>query len=266
MGKILDAYMKKYGGAEKPAAPADVDAVFAALFGSEKTAAADDGEKTAAVYEELGRRLAREAWASDATEKAAAADPGAPTQDEIQKVAAELINEMISGEEKTASGDEFAQLFGEKTAEDPVKVAAQVEVIEGLIKGACAGNAKAVELFSQIYKAANVAANPSLRQRIVDAFKAMATKTQGGLTAVRNALVTGAKAVGSGASAAGAKTVAGAKAVGGAAARGAKAVGGAAKEVGGVARAFPGSAAALAGGGAALGGLGTYALTRRNKD
>lgn len=253
MGKILEAYLAKYGGDDKAAAPADVDAVFASIFGAEKTAEAkDDGVKIAAVYEELGRRLAREAWAAEAPageEKVAAEEV---SKEEIQKVAAELLNEMLAGEEKTAGADEFSQLFGEKPAEDEAKTAAQAEVIEGVIKAACAGNAQAVETFGRLYKVASTAAGASLRQRIVDVMKSMASKTKGGLDAVRSSLVAGAKSVGSKAKAVGAK----AKDIGG------KAVG-AAKEVGQVARAFPGQSAALAGAGAGLGALGGYALSRR---
>jgi hypothetical protein len=253
MGKILEAYLSKYGGEEKKASTSDVDAVFASIFGTEKVAEVkEDGEKVAAVYEALGRRLAREAWAAEAAGVEKEASEEAPAE-EVQKVAAELINEMLSGEEKTAS-DELAEVLGEKPAEDEVKTAAQVHVLEGVIKAACAGNEKAAGLFEQIKEAAT-AASPSLRQKLVAALKNVASATKGGLDAVRNALVKGKG-----------KAVAGAKAVGSKAkAIGGKAVG-AAKEVGQVAKAFPGASAAMAGAGVGIGALGAYALSRRKKD
>jgi hypothetical protein len=267
MGKILEAYLKKYGGEEKTAAPADVNAVFASLFGEEKTAS-DESVKTAAVYEELGRRLAREAFASDSVEKVAAEGSDEVSSDELQKAAAEIVNELLSGTEKTAAeGDEFDQLFGTAVAEDEVKTAAQAEVIEGIIKGACAGNAQAVALFSELCKVAAVGTygeavySPSLRSKIVGVLKSLAEKTKGGYAAVRAALSTGMAHVQG-------KAKGAYRAVAGTPARsmGGELMGGRKGGLVGAIKKNPKTSAGIAAGALGAGALGAYAMSRRGKE
>jgi colicin import membrane protein len=118
---LMDLYKKTYGGADKTAAAGKPgEDILSELLGEKAASEATTEEtKTAAAYEELGRQLARESFATDVL----GLDP------ESEKTAA-VIAELLSGPEKTA----------EKTEE---KVADKKETKEA---AADAGDALLIEL------------------------------------------------------------------------------------------------------------------------
>jgi hypothetical protein len=191
MSSLMQEYLKKYGGetTEKKAAADDPGKLLADLFstdeGQEKKA---EAEKLAAVYDELGRRLARETFAAEqlglteektaeekgeekGAEKTASADDPAKMllallqpEKEAEKTAAtkeddgfgKFLEAITGGEEKTAEQAELEKYaaLGEKLAMG--FLAGKKDLIAGIMKRVGglirAGSTKAKAVASGFYQ------------------------------------------------------------------------------------------------------------------
>lgn len=238
MSSLMEQYLKKYGGAtvEKQAEAKDDPAqLLASLFseneGQEKQA---EAEKLAAVYDELGRRLARETFAAEhlglteggekTAEQQAAEKQAAEKQADGQELVGLLKSLLEPQQEKTAADDGFADFL--KALEGAGKQEKTAEEIE-------------LEKYTQL--GAKLAAG--YVQGAKDIVMKILQRIQGMAQAGGAAVAQKAQAVGKGFMGA---------------VRGPEGVAQ-------VAKAFPGQAALLAGGGAAV-GAGAGALARGGGD
>lgn len=205
---LMTIFKKAYAGEKTAAAqPTSGEQLLNELLGKE--AADDQNVKLAAAYDELGRRLAREAFAAEVLGQQETEKTGEATTDDtvLDSIMANITGEEApAAEEKVAekSGDEVDALIAAVTGEEApaaeetkeaqdeaqLKLAAQVEIVEKLIVKAAAGNAAAKGVLGKVLKSAKggmksvSGAGRAAYDATKGAIKSLAAKTEGGVRAL----------------------------------------------------------------------------------